>query len=394
MRFIQTAAWVLLCAFVFSIPWEKTLYLGSFGTFSRGLGTAAFCAGLAAVLAGRSIRRLNLVLVFAALFTVWVCLTWFWSIDPAETVERARTFVQLLGMLWLIWQLCRGPSRQLQLMRAYVCGSLIGAASAFLRYAGNEQTYYRRYAAQGFEPNDFGIVMALSIPMAAWLAVRSTTWVRWLYYGAIGLQVAAVLLTASRTALIATFLAFGFILLTLRGATRSHRIAVALLSLFLLSSLVHLAPPASRKRLATIPREVTRGTLNKRTQIWKSGVKAFKSHIVLGVGAGAYPAAVRPWLGDPTVRGARNVAHNTFLSILVECGVIGFAIFSLLLGSVIFFIWQMPSAERMLWGAMLLVWMAGVSTLTWEQYKPTWLLFALVTTEWARSHWSGERPAP
>ena len=393
MKFLNGVAWVLLCAFVFSIPWEKTLYLGSFGTFSRGLGIVAFAVGLAAVAVSRSVRRLNLVLIFAALLTIWVCLTWFWSLDPGETVARAVTFVQLLGMLWLIWQLCRGPSRQAQLMQAYVWGSLVGALSAFLRYAGNEQTYYRRYAAQGFEPNDFGIVMALSIPMAAWLAVRSSTWKRWLFYGAILVQVAAVLLTASRTALIATFIGFGFLLLTLRGAPRRHKIAVAILTVFLLTSLVRLAPPASRKRLATIPTEVTRGTLNKRTQIWKSGVKAFRSHMVLGVGAGAYPAAVRPWLGDPTVPGARNVAHNTFLSILVECGIVGFAIFGLLLTSLVFFIWQMPPTERMLWGAMLLVWTAGVSTLTWEQYKPTWLLFALATTEWARSHWSERHPA-
>jgi O-antigen ligase len=393
MKHLDRAAWLLLCLFVFSIPGEKTLYLGTFGTVSRGLGIAAFAAGALSVAVSRSVRRLNLALLTAALLTVWVCLTWFWSIDQDATVARSLTFIQLLGMFWLIWQLCRGPARQEQLMQAYVWGSLVGAGSAFLRYAGNIQTYYRRYAAPGFEPNDFGIVMALSIPMAAWLALRAADWKRWLFYGAIVVQVAAVLLTASRTALIATFLAFGFLLLTLRGASRRHRVAVAVLTAFLLTSLVRLAPPASRKRLATIPTEVTRGTLNKRTQIWKSGLKAFRNHPVLGVGAGAYPAAVRPWLGDPTVPGAKNVAHNTFLSVLVECGIPGFALFALLLGCIVFFAWQMPSAERVLWGTMLLVWTAGVSTLTWEQYKPTWLLFALASTEWARSHWPGGRRA-
>jgi hypothetical protein len=31
---------------------------------------------------------------------------------------------------------------------------------------------------------------------------------------------------------------------------------------------------------------------------------------------------------------------------------------------------------------MLLVWAVGVSTLTWEQYKPSWLLLAMIMTEW------------
>ena len=57
------------------------------------------------------------------------------------------------------------------------------------------------------------------------------------------------------------------------------------------------------------------------------------------------------------------------------------------------FIWQLPFLERMLWAVMLLVWAAGVSTLTWEQNKPTWLLLALATTEWARTHWRREESA-
>jgi O-antigen ligase len=390
----EKLAWALLCVFVFSMPFEKSILLPGFGTFTKLLGAITFTAALAAAFGGRPLRRPNVLLLFAALLTAWVCATYFWSMDPYATMRRSLTFVQLFAMLWLIWELCRGPSRQRQLMEAYVWGSFAGAASAFSRYAGNEQTYYRRYAAEGFEPNDFGVVMALAIPMAAYLALRAGHWKRWLFYSAVAVEVAAVLLTASRTSLIATFLGFGFFLATLRGAPRPHQIAAAVLSVFLILSVVRLAPPSARTRLATIPKEVTRGTLNKRTQIWKSGWKAFKSHVMLGVGAGAYPAAVRPWLGVPPIAGAQYVAHNTFLSVLVECGAVGFAIFALVLGSVVFFIWQMAPVERALWGILLLVWTAGVSTLTWEQYKHTWLLFALTMTEWARCCWREDPQAP
>jgi hypothetical protein len=50
------------------------------------------------------------------------------------------------------------------------------------------------------------------------------------------------------------------------------------------------------------------------------------------------------------------------------------------------FIWTLPSTERALWTVTLAAWAVGVSTLTWEHYKPTWLLFALVMTAWARSY--------
>jgi hypothetical protein len=34
---------------------------------------------------------------------------------------------------------------------------------------------------------------------------------------------------------------------------------------------------------------------------------------------------------------------------------------------------------------------AGVSTLTWEQRKPTWLIFGLIPTAWATAFFPGNR---
>jgi O-antigen ligase len=103
------------------------------------------------------------------------------------------------------------------------------------------------------------------------------------------------------------------------------------------------------------------------------------------VGAGAYPEAVRPWLGRPSLAGHEYVAHNTFLSILVECGAIGLGLFAALAGATALFVRMMPRTERALWTAMLAAWAIGVSTLSWEQRKPGWLLLALITTQRAPS---------
>ncbi len=390
---MERIAWVLLWIFVFSIPWGKAIEVSGIGTFAHLLGLIAFVAGVAAAIRRKSLRPPNAALLFAAAFVAWVCLTYLWSMDRGATAIRIRTFVQLLGMMWLIWDLCRGPIRQTQLMQAYVLGASAAAVDTFFRYAQHQQTYYLRYAAQGFEPNDFGLLMALSIPLASYLALRTKSPFRWVYRAAIALAVAAVFLTASRMALLVTFLAFGFLALTVRGTGKEHQVSAGVLFGLLVLGLVSLAPSASRRRLATIPQEVTQGTLHNRTRIWKTGLKVFKSHPLVGIGSGAYPLAVRPWLGVPPIAGHQYVAHNTFLSVLVECGAIGFVPFALLLGTLVAFIWPMPATERVLWGIMLLVWTAGVSTLTWEHYKATWLIFALVTTEWAHAFWPENHPA-
>jgi hypothetical protein len=388
---MQRIAWALLCAFVFTIPWEKSVYVPGVGTFARLLGILAFVAGFAAN--WRRWRAPNLALAPAAVFVLWSGLTWFWSLDPHATLMRTKTLVELLAMFWLIWATCRRPEQQRQLMTAYVAGAFAGSCIAFARYAQHMQTYYRRYAAAGFDPNDFGMVLALSIPMSLYLALRARGWASWCYRGAALAAIVAILLTGSRTALIATYISFIFAAWTWRAANWPQRLSTVALAAVLLSAVIHFAPAPQRHRLATISSEITRGTLHDRTRIWKSGLKAFKSHLVLGVGAGAYPEAVRPWMGRPAMAGFQYVAHNTFLSVLVETGPVGFAIAGLLAATLAVFVWMMPAAERALWTVMALVWAAGVSTLTWEHYKPTWLIMALIATEWARAYRRAAKPA-
>jgi O-antigen ligase len=101
----------------------------------------------------------------------------------------------------------------------------------------------------------------------------------------------------------------------------------------------------------------------------------FLEHPFVGVGAGAFPASISREVVTAWV------AHNTFLSILVELGVIGFAIFMILIGMMVWATLRLPLMERSLWLVALLTWALGASGMTWENTKPTWLLFGLVAVE-------------
>jgi O-antigen ligase len=382
LKSLDRIAWALLCAFVFTIPWEKSVWVPAVGSIAHFVGIVAFAAGALAVVR-RPLRRPNAALLLAILFVAWSAASWLWSLDPSATVRRMRTFAELLAMMWLIWNECCTPERQRHLMQAYVFGALTASGIAFWRYLHHHQTYYLRYAASGFDPNDFGLVLAISVPLALYLALRERGPRRWIYLASVPALMAAVLLTASRASLIATFVAFTFAIFAWRAADRTFRVVSVALVAALGLSLVRFAPAPQRNRLATIPTEITRGTLHDRTRIWKSGLKAFKQHRMLGVGSGAYPAAVEPWLGKPMVAGFQYVAHNTFLSVLVECGIVGLAIYGLLLATLLLFILTLPPVERSLWLVVAASWAVGVFTLTWEHYKPTWLIMAMITTAWA-----------
>lgn len=378
---ISRVAWAALCVFVFSIPWEKSVQIQGATTLSHMLGVVAFVAAATTAWHRGSVRRANMALALAAVFVAWAALTWFWSIDRPATFTRVTTLAELLAMTLLIWDSCRDQSRQRHLMQAYVLGAVAASASAYFRYFTDQQTYWRRYAAAGFDPNDFGLILAISIPLALYLSMRGGL-AGWLNRVAVAIAIGAILLTASRMAMVTTFVAFAFPFLAWRQANRSQRIASVMLLAVLVLGVFRFAPAPARQRLSTITTELTKGTLHDRTTIWKTGLKIFPHHPVAGIGAGAYPEAVKPWLGVPGVPGHFYVAHNTFLSVLVECGAIGFIFYGLMLSVTAFYVWTMPPAERALWIVVLVVWAIGVSTLTWEQYKPSWLILALIMTEW------------
>jgi O-antigen ligase len=102
-------------------------------------------------------------------------------------------------------------------------------------------------------------------------------------------------------------------------------------------------------------------------------LEAFRDHAFLGVGAGAYGPTILRVVDVP------YVAHNTFLSVLVELGVIGALLLLALLASFYYCAKRMQYLERCLWMTLLLTWTVGVSALTWEYRKPTWFLFSLLT---------------
>ena len=109
--------------------------------------------------------------------------------------------------------------------------------------------------------------------------------------------------------------------------------------------------------------------------IWAAGLNVFRQHSFAGVGAGAF---------GPSVAAAIDinyVAHNSFLSVLVELGVVGEMILLALLASSFYLALRMGGLDRWLWIALLLTWASGAASLTWEYRKATWFLFGMVAAE-------------
>lgn len=371
-RFAFACLWV----FVFSIPIEKALEVPGLGSISKLAGFLALGAGAIAVAVQARFRIPGPIQVGLAFFILWSSLTLRWSIAPDMTIERITTYLQLLGLVLLAWEFCTEERHVLALFSAYVLGTLVPAGDTLRHFLGGTQTYYNRYASGSFDPNDLALTLALSLPMAYYLTLRQAGAVRWLYRAQMLMAIGTIFLTVSRGGTFCMLIALSLILWTFPAISVRNRITIAVMFGLAVAGAVTLVPATSWKRLASAASEVSEGTLNSRTVLWKAGLTEFQNVPFGGVGAGAYPETSAKVIGRPW--GFVPVAHNSFISVLVETGLIGLALFAGILAALYRLAARMPRVTRAFWLTLLCVWTVGVLSLTWEYRKPTWLVFGLL----------------
>ena len=372
----KIAFWLAL-VLLFMIPWENSVIVDGVGRISRLMGILVAAFWLGTVLATGKFRQLRPFHILVFLYFFWNSITILWSSDVSDTMDRITTYVQLFVFAWLIWDLFTTKEAIRAGLQAFVLGSYVSVIDTISNYfSGVSRGSTPRYAAEGFNANGLALIVALSLPIAWYLAISATSdgtkktklfsTVNFIY---IPLGVFAVLLTASRTALIGMVPTFWFIL----GASAKLRFVDRLvISLFLgvaLYFIQPLIPQTSLDRLSTTQTELTEGDLSGRRLIWEEALGVFENNSLIGTGSGTFKAAVD--FKDKS-------AHNTYLAILVESGAIGFGLFLLVVATSGYHLRYLPKWEALFWFTMLVVWAIGITTMSWEIKKPTWFLLNMV----------------
>jgi O-antigen ligase len=327
----RVALW-MVGAFVFSFPAQGGVAVAGVGSMSRLVGFAAFVIVVLSLVSRDRIRVRppSLFLVVAALFVSWSAVTFFWSIAPSVTLVRINTYAQLAVLAWLVHQVVRDDRDLDFLWQAFVLGAYVMIGAGIAAFLGGERTGYRDVG--GFNPNGFSIMAALAIPMAWGLTLRrSHGWLHMVNLVYPLFAIAAVVLAASRGGLLTALVALVIIPMTMGHLRLLPRVVVALALaglVWVAAALVPTTFPELQRnidRLAETDTELAGGTLTGRTVIWSAGIDVLRTSPLVGVGAGGFGSAMQPILGS--VRGA----HNAFITVVVETGLVGLSFFALLL---------------------------------------------------------------
>lgn len=373
---MRTITFALSLVFIFFVPWEGVIEIPGLGTAAKMAGIALAAAWLATVLLTAQIRRPRPFHVVVFLFVLWNGLSIFWTADPGRTVTHLQRWVQLFILVFILWDLYTTREALLAGLQAFILGEYIAIGFALSNFLSGDvfYTHYQRFSyADQSNPDGFGIIVVLGIPVAWYLASIKSPWkigslLKLVNYAYIPMAFLGLSLSGTRTALLASIVGMAFGIASLTRLRLVARLAIfLLLAAAILTLLPYVQDLRSFQRFSTTGPELTEGNLNNRTNNWAEGLETFTEHPVLGVGANMYRS----------VNSLGKLAHNSFISILVELGSVGFALFATILAIAALQTLRLPKWDAAFWLTLLLAWAICASSLTYEYRKATWLILSM-----------------
>lgn len=367
----RAAALGLSLLLIFTLPWRGAFQLGAIGTIGRIVGAVVAVVWGVNVLMRRGVRRPSRLHLLLGALACWSALSYVWSIAPSMTPGTTLRYVLILGILFVVWDLYRTDVAIEYAFFAYVIGAYVLVGAVFVDLLVDSIGQTSRYTAFDLNPNIIARMLALGTPFAGYLLVRATDSVlssragraiNLLYFVLSGV---AITLTVARQGLIAYAIALAFLaFLCYQAYLRNADVplpfdrtvlavggGVGLVVLVGATALVLVATNLLERLLLT-PMEVASGDFGGRAPIWEAGMAVFRQRPVLGHGSGTFMPAVEPFFADGEVPIA---AHNAFIQLGVELGLVGVAIYTAILVVAAVAIYCQHTRYRALWVSLFAI---------------------------------------
>lgn len=264
-------------------------------------------------------------------FLGWNLMSTAWSPSSSEALTSVMRYSLNALLLPIGYTAVRNRRDGIRMLAALVVGATIAAISAVLSPATSEAAVYDRATGTVGDPNELAAALVVGLAIAAAFAANRHIKSHWRALSALSalLCFAGIMLTLSRGGLLGLFVAM--MLAVLLGGQWRRRMAgmcaaVVLLGVFYFT---FIASVPAQQRIVN-----ANGGGTGRLSLWTIGLRMIKANPLKGVGTGQFEIAsphylLRPGLiprGD-LILATPKVAHNTYLNILAELGLVGGVLF-------------------------------------------------------------------
>ena len=371
---------------------------GSALSFSKVVGFLLAVSWLAKVSTSRDSRNDFLAAhptftYVLLLFLGWSTLSLTWAEESGAATTPLMRYALNLVLFLIVYSAVRTPRHLAWTIGAYVLGSALAAGYGVLN-PPTDTAYYDVTRVSGTigDPNELASVLVGGTILAAGLALtlKGAPLLRLLAGGASALCAAGIFLSLSRGGLVA--LAFSLVAAVVVAGRRWRLQAIALAVAVAAGAFVYFGFYADQTAASRV---TSFGSGTGRTDIWTVGWRMVQDHPVRGVGVGNFktasihdqlePGAIER---DEFIVDTPKVAHNTYLQVLAELGIVGAVMFmSIILFSLLCILKAARIFERVgdstmeLMSRALLVSLCGVLAadffISEEFSKQLWLLLGL-----------------
>lgn len=274
------------------------------------------------------------------MFLAWAAISVVWAEDPGAAGTDLTRYALNLALVPIVFTAVRNARQAWLVAASFAAVATLTSAYGFLSGPGVDADGASRLVGTIGDPNELAatLIAAMALAAAVGAGAPRGSGTRIAGVIAVGICFSAFMLTGSRGGVIA--MGFALVALLVVAARSRGRVAIGVLAVALLGTAFYttLAPEHVRERITTtLPGDER--ALGGRQTVWKVGWRMATDQPARGVGVGNFQTASIHYALEPgralrteEVIDKPEVAHNTYLHIWAELGLVGLALFAAIVG--------------------------------------------------------------
>ncbi len=262
--------------------------------------------------------------VVLIIYTIWVCITTLFALQPDLAMEKWSQSMKIIGMTFVTMAVINNRER-LNWLIWVICGSFGFYAlrgGLFALMSGGAHRVYGPLDSFIEDNNALALACIMVLPLFRYLQLQVTrAWLRWALAGFMFLMLLSILASYSRGAFVALIvMSFMFWLRSRR------RMLLGMIGLGALAGAFAYMPAAYFDRLSTIQTYEEDRSADNRFEAWTFAYKVATARPITGAGYKAFSSVANYNRYYPIAAGARE-AHSIWFEALGEHGFVGLILF-------------------------------------------------------------------